>query len=261
MNLHEEALKHFEAALRLEESATTHNNIGTILVAQKRFPDARPHFEAALRFDRDTINSHLGLAVILVDEGRLDEALRHYDEMLRIEPGNLTAMEEKAKIMDRQGKWMDAESAYRYLLELKPDTTSARFNLALLLQNRGQTAEAIDQYGRVLKSKPSDADTVNNLGWILSTHPEAPYRDGARALALIAPLTEGTTPDSNLLDTLAAALAESGRFEDAVRAIRRAIGQARIEKKTDEFIRELETRATLYSSGQPYRDPKLNPGP
>ncbi len=69
---------------------------------------------------------------------------------------------------------------------------------------------------------------MNNVAWLLSTCPEAATRDGARAVALAeraVALTRRGEP--TLLDTLAAAYAEAGRFDDAVRAEREALALAR----------------------------------
>ena len=63
--------------------------------------------------------------------------------------------------------------------------------------------------------------------------------------------------DSNLLDTLAAAYAEAGRFDDALQTAETAIEKVRGEKKSPESIADLQRRAARYKKGQPYREQQL----
>ena len=52
----------------------------------------------------------------------------------------------------------------------------------------------------------------NDLAWVLATSKDADLRDGARAVELAESVVEGVpTPHPLVLDTLAAAYAESGR--------------------------------------------------
>jgi hypothetical protein len=60
---------------------------------------------------------------------------------------------------------------------------------------------------------PKFAQAQSNLAWLLATSPEATVRNGAEALKLAAKavdLSQGK--DASMLDALAAAYAETGRF-------------------------------------------------
>jgi hypothetical protein len=91
-----------------------------------------------------------------------------------------------------------------------------------------------------------------NLAWLLATSPDPEERDGAAALRFAeqaAALTGYRNP--NVLDTLAAAHAEAGRFADAVVWQRRAIRLAAPSTR-QEFV----GRLALYQTGRPYREPE-----
>ena len=69
----------------------------------------------------------------------------------------------------------------------------------------------------MIRSRPSDTNLLNDTAWILATNPNASVRDGAEAVELAqraVKLSGGQEPA--ILDTLAAAYAEAGRFADAV---------------------------------------------
>jgi len=95
----------------------------------------------------------------------------------------------------------------------------------------------------------------NGFAWELSVSPSAEARNGAFAVdIMVVVTTEQPTPA--YLDTLAAAYAEAGRFEDAVRAQQTAIDALPSDMPTTAPTRvAFDERMQLYRSGQPYREP------
>ncbi len=103
---------------------------------------------------------------------------------------------------------------------------------------------------RVLPTMPIGAR--NDFAWELAVSAAEQLRNGALAVEVMEGIT-AERPSPGYLDTLAAAYAEAGRFEDAVRAQQRAIdalsGSGTAEVR-DTFLERLE----LYRAGQPYRE-------
>ena len=62
----------------------------------------------------------------------------------------------------------------------------------------------------------------------------------------------GRAPNPSGLDTLAAAYASAGRFDDAVRAGERAVEAARASGKA-EWVGDFEARIDGYREGRPFR--------
>jgi hypothetical protein len=54
------------------------------------------------------------------------------------------------------------------------------------------------------------------------------------------------------MDTLAAAYASAGRFDDAMKTARRALDIAKARNQTD-LVSDIQNHAELYKAGQPYR--------
>lgn len=112
-------------------------------------------------------------------------------------------------------------------------------------------ARAAELRESVLPTMPIGAR--NGFAWELAVSPYAEARDGAFAVEVMEDVTT-ERPSAAYLDTLAAAYAEAGRFEDAVRAQQRAIDALQRDAPADErdvFLERLE----LYRSEQPYREP------
>ena len=79
-------------------------------------------------------------------------------------------------------------------------------------------------------------------------------RDGARAVRLAMKLCPALTDcRPTYLDTLAAALAEAGRFDEAVEVARQALELARTASD-ERLAQSLTSRLQLYEAGQPYHE-------
>ena len=122
-----------------------------------------------------------------------------------------------------------------------------------LLCSTGQYREALVHLEAAYAANPGDVSVANNLAWLLATCPDAAYRDGPRALRLAEWACKATSHQSPpLLDSLAAAYAEVGQFDEAVRVTRQAIEIVRSNPKAS--TETLESRLALYLAGKPCRE-------
>ena len=96
-------------------------------------------------------------------------------------------------------------------------------------------------------------DSQYNLAWLLATSTNASLRDGTNAVRLALQaneLTGGTRPV--ILHTLAAAYAEVGKFDDAIRTTRNAIEVAQA-KGREAMVAELNEELQQYQARKPMR--------
>jgi Flp pilus assembly protein TadD len=85
---------------------------------------------------------------------------------------------------------------------------------------------------------------------VLATNPEASVRNGSEAVELAARAVKlSGAKDPAILDTLAAAYAEAGRFPEAVETARQALTLA-----TEPLAAELKARIALYEDKRAFRD-------
>jgi len=90
--------------------------------------------------------------------------------------------------------------------------------------------------------------------WVLATHPDASVRQAATAVEMGERAAfVSRWGDPTVLDTLAAAYAEAGRFEDAVATAEKALGLA--EAAGIDRATRIAERIEGYRRGVPYRDP------
>jgi serine/threonine protein kinase/Flp pilus assembly protein TadD len=128
--------------------------------------------------------------------------------------------------------------------------------LAKVMSDAQLSEEARALYMEVARRYRKVADTgdiqaMSGLAWLLSTCPEKSVRDGVTAVSYAQQAVTATgRKDPGRLDTLAAAYAEAGQFEQAAKAQQEAILLMR-----DEFTREqYAQRLKLYQEKRPYHD-------
>lgn len=95
-------------------------------------------------------------------------------------------------------------------------------------------------------------EVAANIAWIRATSADPGVRDGRLALAMAERLSAEDPNDLTTLDVLGAALAENGRFADAIIAAERmhTIAHGRSDSATEERAVE---RIRAYSAGRPWR--------
>ncbi|MCX7722284.1 MAG: tetratricopeptide repeat protein [Verrucomicrobiae bacterium] len=253
------AVEHLQFVVKLQpDFFNARMNLGTALTYLGRFEDALPHFIAAVKLRPDHPDALFNLGAASVKLGKLDQAANALMKCLSINPADAKARRLLAEAALKQRNFEAAVTNLAELVKLEPDAATA-FDLAQLLVQAGK-AEAAAKYFRIaLELKPDWPHPYNNLALILATHPDAKIRNGQEAVALAeraCALTEWRAP--LFLSTLAAAYAEAGRFDDAVRTAERARALAEAAGMSNIAIRN-EQLLELYRKGEPFRDHALQP--
>ena len=105
---------------------------------------------------------------------------------------------------------------------------------------------------------PEISSNVNNYAWLLATIPDPGLRDGAKAVGLIRQAIANLGKrDPAYLDTLAAALAEQGRFEEAIQIETEVIEKLKAAGASSAVVRDFENNRNRYRSELPMRDPPV----
>ncbi len=227
-----------------------------VLIDANRAPEAKEYLERAVQ--RNSNNPgyaavYYKLGVASANRGQFDEAIAAFREALEIKPDYVEARNNLGAALQSQGRIDEAMVQYRTALEIKPDYARVYYNLGTVLAGRGRFDEALAQFQRALELKPDDADAQNNLAWLLATCPVNSVRNGATAIEHAQranQLCGGRRPD--ILNTLAAAYAEAGRFPEALATAHTALELA-TQQNTRALADALRAWIRLYEAGKPYR--------
>ncbi len=250
----DEGIVELEEALQIAPDLfDAHNNLGTALGAKGRFEEAEKHFRIDLRAHPRSAEAHSNLGFALVNQGRIEEGIAEYEEALRIEPDHFHANSKLGMALGSQGKLAEALAHFEKALAKRQDDAETRRWVAVTLTLRGQVEEGIAQYRKLLEADPNDLDAMNNIAWIRATHDDPAHRDADEAVTL-AERARDRSPEENavLLDTLAAAYAEAGRFDEAVATCEKAIAIAR-GKGQEKDAQRFEQQLAFFREHHPFR--------
>jgi tetratricopeptide (TPR) repeat protein len=124
-----------------------------------------------------------------------------------------------------------------------------------LSERAGQFAHARRWYEKALEADPQSALAHNDLARLLATSSEKSIRDGKRAVQLAQEACKLTGwEEESSLETLAAACAEVGQFDDAVKWQKKAIELLEEQKQV---VLQL-SRLKLYEARKPYHETRAD---
>jgi len=171
-------------------------------------------FRTALEIAPDDEQTHLFMGWILAAQGRDREAIDSFERALRAQPRQVRAQLHLADALQRLGRPAEALGAYRRVIELDPANGEARLGRAFALIRLGRWVEARAALEDDIVALPDQPVFRHSLARVLATATDDAVRDGHRALQLAEELSR-TMKTVELGQTVAMALAEQGRFEEA----------------------------------------------
>jgi tetratricopeptide (TPR) repeat protein len=239
-------------------NAPAHINLGVALEKEGRQEEALLHYQEALRIRPSQPQVHNNLGNLLAAMGRTDEAIVHYQRALQLRPGVALVHLNFGLTLAGQGKLDEATAHFAEAIRLRPADPEPHFAMAKALLAQDKPEQAIEHLRAALRLDPDHIKSLMQLARLLAANEIATLRNGAEAVRLAQRanhLTGGQHP--GVLDTLAMAYAEAGRFEDAARAAQQALDLLNAIEQKD-LAAEVRARLQLYQAGKPYRESCTN---
>ena len=254
-----EARTQFEAQrARFPASALT--GLGEVALRERRFADAIRLLEDALRRAPHATSLHYSIGMAYRGLGRLDEARAHLGKtgQGRVRPADplvdalpallrgYRAPLNQARIELEAGALDAAAAMFRRAVDAAPDSMEEEPTIELAL--RLADSELFDDALALLQTAharfPGRDATATTLARLLAASPDRSLRNGPRALEIAAKVYD-RSPTAAHAETIALALAEMSRCEEARGWMAKAIDAARREGDTAEIPR-LEQEARRY---------------
>jgi tetratricopeptide (TPR) repeat protein len=189
-----------------------------------------------------------------LEEGKVENARRSVDAALQNDPTFWPALYTRAKVFLIQGKPQLAIQDCGAALRQNPAFCEAALLRASANAALGRYAESLKEIEHVITIRPRTtglARALRDRAWLRATCPDPSFRNGRQAIRdATAACKIMSWDDENMIDTLAAAYAESGDFDSAVRYGEQALA---VKGITAEDSKRLQHHLALFKQHQPIR--------
>ena len=250
------------------DNDVANTNLGMVLSDHGQFEEALSHLQTALvlRSRREHRHYDLSRAIILDDigevlvhKGDLDQAIPYFRQSLDARPDYSYSRYNLGTTLFQKGDVDGAIAEWQKVLSFQPGDTETLTNIGNAFALKHMLGEAIQHYEKAIQSDPESERASNNLAWILSTAPDASFRNGVRAVELAKNATQ-ISRNPLYIRTLAAAYAEAAQFEAAVQTASRAAETADAQGQRD-LAAQIREEMNLYRRHLPLRDESLTNAP
>jgi len=250
-----QAVEHYKMALKINpDFAEAHCNLGAILNEQGNFAEAVKHFAAAIKIKPDFAEAHYDWGNALIGQDKPDDAAMQYAEAVRLKPDYMEACFNLGNVMLQRRQWPEALKYYAAAAHIQPDFIEAQVRMAMVLRFMGNGRDAIAHYRTALQLNARSVTALQGLAWVLATNPDSKLRNGTEAVGLATQATESEgASDPIVWDTLAAAYAEIGQFEEAVKTANKAINLATVAGYK-QLADQIQNRRQMYEQGQAFHE-------
>lgn len=283
---HDDAITNYDKAIELRpKEAWFYINRASAKHDAGYTDDAEKDYENSISINKRISDSHIGMSNIHLSQNDLDKALESAERAVDIQPKNAVSLNHRGWVLYKLGKveeaMFDLNRAINYAPRLQlaynnravchvalgnldeavedydrcielsggTGTPTTLSNRAAAYEGQKEYKKAMDDFEKAIELSDSVPEVLNGLAWFLAVCPDEDFRDGEKAVDYAKKaVTISGDKDWNFIDTLAAALAEKGDFDEAVKKQKRALELAPEEDKSD-----YQARLKLYESKEAYR--------
>ena len=246
-----QALQDFETALNLDPGlwkAVHNRGVSKANLGDKQ--GAIADFDRAISMNSGYANAWYNRGQLKYDQGNYIGAVTDFSRAIDLQPGDAGYYNSRGHAEYRLGQLREALTDYDRAVQLDPNDASALLNRGDAYREQSMYGRAAADYRDAVRLNPKLGRAYLNTAWIMATCPESQYRDPDRGLAAAQKAIEiDGDKDYRYLDTLAAAQANAGKFDDAKATIARAISAA-----PEKVASKLQQRLSLYQNSKAYRE-------
>lgn len=239
------------------------NDVATLMMraryyyTEEEFDKAKADVDQALRLRPGMVQGILMQTELAAQKGNYEEALNNMRLMASADPNNPLWKLQIAQLYSADKR---PRQAIEIATELIKDDESSGSALRIrgdAYLSIGKHEEAVADLEAALKQDPKNSSVLNNLAWVLATSPDDHVRNGKRAIELALRGCEETEyKRPHIISTLAAAYAETGDFENAIKWSTKAVEMSSEgeDKPTEEVQEQLKKELEGYKDKKPFRE-------
>jgi tetratricopeptide (TPR) repeat protein len=246
-----EALTDFEQAIELDPTRwQAWHNRGVSRAMSGEYEGAIADFDRTIELKPNYANAWFNRGELLYEQGDYQAAIEDYNHSIQLNSVDAAAFNSRGHAHYRLGEFQKAVDDYSQAIRIEPSNAAAYTNRGDLYADLGQFDQAARDYRAAIRIDPNMGRAYQSAAWLMATCRDERYRNTELALDAAQKAIEiDGADDFRYLDTLAAAYANAGQFEQAVETEEKAI-----ELAPDDVVEKYAARLALYKEGRPYRD-------
>jgi protein O-mannosyl-transferase len=250
----EDAVLHLRKAVRLDPVfATAVTNLAKVYIKQGKYNESAVCLDDIIRRNEGTADTYYNLAIAMSLQKKYDEAIKYFTKTLKIDSQYPDVHYRMGAVLLEAGKTSEAITHLNEALQTGKNKADIYINLGTAYTQLGKYNLALENWTKAAELKTDNAELLNNMAWLLGTVDDTSVKNAAKAIELAQRACKLTGYNEAVyLDTLSAAYAGAGRFDEAKTAAEKAILIAKSKEQKD-LAEEIQKRLKLYEAKQPYR--------
>jgi tetratricopeptide (TPR) repeat protein len=182
-----------------------------------------------------------------------DLAIAEFSEVIQLKPKYAGAYNNRGVSYAHTGDGDKSVADFNEAIRLNPEYVEAYYNRGIAHNLKGDWDRAIADYTEAIRLNPEYVEACINLAWLLAVCPNPDLRNGKQAVAYATKACERSewrTP--SYLGTLAAACAEKGDFDNAVKWQTKYLDST----LSNDASKKARQQLSLYEQKKPYHEDK-----
>ena len=253
----------FESLQELGNATSPDGKAGEDYIERGRRKDAVGDFAGAVAEYSAAIAvepkspAHYYRACLYQAMGRSREAIADLDIVIKNSPKFVDAYLVRGDTHAELGHRKEAIADYNKAIEYATNSTDGDLTRAQAFAAKGDYARAAVLYDSARRRGPRDENALNSFAWFSATCAESSVRNGPEAVKAATKACELTKwKDGDLIDTLAAAYAETADFNQAIKYQKQAL--AIRPPIWPDSLAEMQKHLRAYQAHKPFRaEPKV----
>ena len=249
------AILEFTRVIALDsQNAVAYQNRAEAYQDEGEYDKALADYDAALEIDPKYVDALCNRSFAYQLKGDNDRALADADQAIQIAPQNAGTYNIRGLTYVAMGKFDEAIADFSQALQIDPKFAMAYINRGDACAKKGLPGLADINFDQALQLDPDDAEIYNDVAWSMATSPPAGNHDSQKTMEYATKACElSDWLEPNYIDTLAAAYADAGDFDNAVKWENHYLQTPHLGAS---LISDAQKRLDLYKAHKPYRETK-----
>ena len=246
---YDQAISDFSKALELNPKYSfTYVNRGLAYDRKGLSDQAISDYSKALEINPKDYRAYFYRGYAYGRKGQDEQAISDYTKAIELNPKYAEAYNNRGIAYQRKSQHDQAILDYSKVIELNPNYALAYYNRGTGYWGKSQNDQAILDLTKAIELNPKYAPAYNLLAWLYATAIEPRLRNGEKGVELALKACElSGWKNPSYLDTLAAAYARTGDFNNAIKWQEKTLDFPDLRNRT-----EVQQRLDLYRKHRPW---------